>query len=65
LNETRLLEAGYDPCHRRRLYLLRFGEVAEGEGSAEDDNGESGKAGGRDAADVIFLAELSQEVNRG
>lgn len=65
LYETVLLQAGYDPCHRWWLHLLRFGELAEGDRSAEDDDGESRKAGGRQPADIVLLAELPQEVDRG
>lgn len=65
LHETVFLQAGYDPCHRWWPYLLRGGELAEGEGSAKDDYGESGKAGSRQPARVILLAQLAEEVNRG
>jgi hypothetical protein len=65
LHETVLLQAGHDPRHRRWPHLLRLGELAEGQWSAEDDNGKSGEAGGRQAADIVLLAELPQEMDRG
>jgi hypothetical protein len=65
LHQTVLLEACYDSCHRWRLHLLRFGELTERERSTEDDDGESGKPGRRQAAYIILPAKLPQQVNRG
>lgn len=65
LHEAVFLQAGYDPCHRWRLHLLRSGELAEGERSAEDDYRKSGKAGSRQPAGIILPAQLPEEVNRG
>ncbi|MDP9202660.1 MAG: hypothetical protein M3P26_12105 [Gemmatimonadota bacterium] len=65
MHEAVFLQTGYDPRHRWRLDLLRGGELAEREWSAEDDYGESGEPGSRQPAGVILLAQLAQEVNRG
>ena len=62
--ETILLEARHDPGHRRRLHLFRARELTEGERSAEDDDREGRKSGGRKSAGVIFLSQLAQEMDR-
>jgi hypothetical protein len=56
LDEAILFQSGNDARHRRRLHLLRGGELTEGEWAAEDDHGQRGKAGSRQAAGVVFLA---------
>lgn len=62
--ETILLEARHDPGHRRRFYLFRARELTESERSAEDDDREGRKSGGRKSAAVIFLSQLAQEMDR-
>ena len=64
LDEALVLQAGNDARHRRRFHLLRGGKLTEGEWAAEDDYGQGGKARGRQAAGVVFLAELPEEMNR-
>src|SRR6266446_804764 len=62
--ETLPLEARDDSRHRRRLHLLRASELAQSERSAENDDGERGESGSGQAAGIILLAQLAQEMDR-
>ena len=62
-HEVVLFETRHDPGHRRRSHLFGAGEGTQREGPAEDDDGESGKAGSGKSAGVILLSQLSQEVD--
>jgi hypothetical protein len=64
LHQANPLETCHDTRHRRRPHLLGAGELTERKRAAEDDNRESGKARRGDAAGVILLAQLPQEMNR-
>jgi hypothetical protein len=54
-----------DASHGGRAYLLRVGELAEGEGAGEDDDGEGGQAGSIEAAGGVGPAQFTKQVDGG
>lgn len=62
-DEALLFEGVDDPRHGGRTNLLGGGEVAQGDGACEDDDGESGQARSIEAAAFVLSAEFSQQVD--
>ena len=62
-HEPSFLERGDDPGHRRRTHLFRRGEVAERDGSGEDDDGERREPGSAESGGVILAAQAPEQVN--
>src|SRR5712672_686103 len=62
--ETLPLEGRDDPCHSRRLYLLRASERTQSERSAENDDGKRRESRCGQSARIILLAQPTQEMDR-
>lgn len=62
-HESSLLECGDDARHRGRPHLFRRGEVAEGDGAGEDDDGECRESWGAKSGGVVLAAEASEQVD--
>ena len=58
-------EGVYEAGDGGRPDLLCMGELAEGEWSGEDDNGEGGQARGIEAAGGVGVAQFAQQMNGG
>jgi len=65
LDQTLGLENGDYFRNGRRAHLLGPGEIAEGDGAAEDDDGEGRELGGREPGGVVLAAEAPEEVKGG
>ena len=62
-DETFFCEGIDDAGHSGWADLLSRGEVAQGDGPSEDDDGKGREAWGVEAAALILFAELSQQVD--
>ena len=50
---------------RGGILTLETGERAEGDGAANDDDGERGELGGAEPGGVVLAAEAAQQVDGG
>ncbi len=64
LDEPPRLQHPDQPRYRRRPHLLGTGEITEGDGPAEDDDGEGGELGGGEAGGIVFAAKAAEKMNR-
>ena len=64
-DEGLLFQGVNDARHGGRADLFCFGQVAECDGAAEDDDRERGEAGGIEAACIVGSADCPQQVDRG
>jgi hypothetical protein len=59
------LEGVDNTGHGRGADLLGVGELAEGDGAGEDDDGESGKPGGIEAAGRVDATQFAEQMDGG
>ena len=64
LDELPRLQHPDQPRDRRRPHLLGAGEITEGDGAAEDDDGKGGELGSGEAGGIIFAAKAAEEMKR-
>lgn len=64
-DEALLFEGVDDSRHGGRADLLGGGEIAQGDGASEDDDGQGGQPWGVEAGAFVFFAESPQQVDGG